>query len=131
MADRPQNPEGLKPPQLQRLEEHVRRGQLMSPDDLLLAAYAHLEDIQGLHTPDAQLDVELAESISHVFDRLVSDWDNFSPVEQSWLRGMIRYFAKSDDHRHDYQQGGLHDDLEVLNACLRYVHREDLLVAEP
>jgi hypothetical protein len=130
VGDRPHCPDGLKPPQLERLEEHVRRGQLLSPEDLLQAAYAHLEDIQGLSVQDPDLDVALAASISHILDRIVSEWDTFSPVEQSWLRGLICYFAKSDDERHDYHRGGLRDDLEVLNACLRYVHREDLIRPE-
>ncbi len=131
MVDLPHRPEGLRPPQLERLEEHVRRGQLMAPEDLLQGAYAHLEDIQGLSVQDPQVDVKLAELISHVLDRVVSEWDTFSPVEQSWLRGMMRYFAKSNDECHDYHHAGLRDDLEVLNACLRHVHRDDLLLSEP
>jgi hypothetical protein len=124
VVDHPHLPEGLKPHQLEQLEEHVRNGQLIPPDLLLQSAYAHLEDVQAWGRQRPGINVELAESICHVLDRIVSEWDAFSPVEQSWLRGVIRYFGKSNDQLHDFRAGGLADDLDVLNACLRYVHRE-------
>ena len=118
-------PEGLNEVQLARLEEHVRRGQLLAPDRLLQAAYAHLEDVQSAQGQHPEIDAALAESICHVLDRVVSEWDGFSPSEQSWLRGALRYFTKSDDEQHDFEIGGFRDDLEVLNACLRFAHRSD------
>ena len=124
MVDHPHRPDGLKTHQLAQLEEHVRSGQLIAPELLLQSAYAHLEDVQGQGLQRPDVNVELAESICHVLDRIVSEWDSFSPVEQSWLRGVIRYFSKSNDQRHDYEAGGFSDDLDILNACLRYVHRE-------
>jgi hypothetical protein len=102
----------------------------VSPEHLLQAAYAHLEDIQGWHTQDPSVDVELAGTISHVLDRVVSEWETFSPVEQSWLRGMLRYFAQCNDRYHDFSDGGMRDDLEIVNACLRFVNRQDLLLPE-
>jgi hypothetical protein len=102
----------------------------VSPENLLQAAYAHLEDIQGWHTQDPSVDVRLAQSIACVLDRVVTEWDSFSPVEQSWLRGVIRYFAQCNDRYHDFHNGGLRDDLEVVNACLRFVNRQDLLLPD-
>jgi hypothetical protein len=122
-------PEGLNRRQLERLEEHVRRGQLLAPERLLQAAYAHLEDVQGLHMKRPEIDASLAEAICHVLDRLVSEWESFTPVEQSWLRGVIRYFSKSDDDHPDFEHEGFRDDVEVLNACLTYVHREDWVLS--
>lgn len=123
MVDHPHTPDGLKPQQLAQLEEHVRRGQLVDHELLLQSAYAHLEDVQGQSREQPGVNVALAERICHVLDRLVAEWDAFSPVEQSWLRGVIRYFSKSNDLRHDFRPGGFADDLDILNACLRYVHR--------
>ena len=119
-----EHPRGLNEPQLAELVEHVRRGQLLAPERLLQTAYAHLEDVQSAHSECPQIDTALAESICHVLDRIVSEWDCFSPTEQSWLRGVLRYFTKSDDKCHDFQRDGLRDDVEVLNACLRFVGRE-------
>ena len=124
MVEHPHLPPGLKPQQLERLEEHVRGGQLIPPEALLQSAYAHLEDVQSLAQQRPEVNVALAQSICHVLDRIVSEWESFSPVEQSWLRGVIRYFSQSNDQRHDFRSGGFADDLEVLNACLRYVQRE-------
>jgi hypothetical protein len=121
-------PDGLERRQLERLEEYVQRGHLMEPEFLLRSAYSHLEDMQQLRAEHQDIAVELAEAICRVLDRIVTDWDSFSPVEQSWLRGMMWYFAKSNDELHDHLRGGFRDDLEVLNACLRYVRREEWLL---
>lgn len=118
-------PEGLNERQSARLEEHVRRGQLMTPDRLLQAAYAHLEDVQDAKAQHAEVDAAMAESICQVLGRVVSEWEVFSPAEQSWLRGALWYFTKSDDDHPDFQLGGFRDDLEVLNACLRFARREE------
>jgi hypothetical protein len=117
-------PEGLERRQLERLEEYVQRGHLMAPEHLLQTAYAHLEDIQGLSTRPGDAELEMARAICQLLDRIVSEWEAFSPVEQSWLRGVMWYFAKSNDECHDHQLGGFRDDAEVLNACLRYVRRD-------
>jgi hypothetical protein len=124
VVDHAHSPDGLKPHQLAQLAEHVRSGQLMAPELLLQSAYAHLEDVQVQAVQRPDVNVALATSICHVLDRIVSEWDSFSPVEQSWLRGVIRYFSQSNDQRHDYQAGGFADDLDILNASLRYVRRE-------
>ena len=120
---RPRLP-GLNEPQLQQLTEHVRRGHLATPERLLQTAYAHLEDVQIAQASQPKIDTALAESICQVLGRIVADWETFSPTEQSWLRGVLRYFTKSDDKCPDLQIGGLRDDVEVLNACLRFVQRD-------
>ena len=43
---------------------------------------------------------------------------------------MLRYFAQCNDRYHDFSSGGLRDDLEIVNACLRFVDRQDLLLPE-
>ncbi len=123
-------PVGLSLRQLARLEEHVERGQLLSPERLLQAAYAHLEDVQAAHAQHPELDVSLAEVICHVLDRVVAEWDAFSPVEQSWLRGVMQYFTKSNDARPDFAASGFSDDAEVLNACLRFVGRSQWVIPQ-
>jgi hypothetical protein len=124
VADHPHLPDRLKPHQLAQLEEHVQSGQFVAPELLLQSAYAYLEDVQSLARQRPDIHAELAEQICHVLDRIVSEWESFSPVEQSWLRGMMRYFSKSNDQRHDFQLDGFTDDVEILNACLCFVHRE-------
>ncbi len=124
MSEQVGQPDGLNERQLARLEEHVRRGQLLSPEQLLQAAYAHLEDVQGEQAQHPEIDRVLAESICHVLGRVVSEWDVFSPTQQSWLRGALWYFIKSDDDQPDFQADGFRDDQEVLNACLRFAQRD-------
>ena len=130
MSEHTHQPAGLNPRQLARLEEHVRRGQLLAPERLLQAAYAHLEDVQGVHVQHPELDAALAAAICHVLDRVVSEWDAFSPVQQSWLRGAMQYFTKSDDERPDFGAEGFCDDAEVLNACLRFAGRGEWVLPE-
>ncbi len=128
MDDARLQPAGLNVIQLQRLEEHVRRGQLVGPDMLLQAAYEHLDEARTARNSFTEVELELAESIVHRLDRVVSEWDTFSPTQQAWLRGAMRYFSVSDDEVPDFVAGGFRDDLEVLNACLRYVRRDDLVL---
>ncbi len=117
-------PVGLNARQSARLEEHVRRGQLLTPERLLQAAYAHLEDVQDAQVQHPEIDLEAAGAICVVLSRIVSEWDAFSPTEQSWLRGALWYFIKTQDEHPDFDAGGFRDDLEVLNACLRFARRE-------
>lgn len=128
MEDAKRQPAGLNVIQLQRLEEHVHRGQLVPPDMLLQAAYAHLDEARTAQSKFTEVELELAESIVHRLDRLVSEWDTFSPTQQAWLRGAMRYFSVSEDEVPDFAEGGFRDDLDVLNACLRYVRRDDLVL---
>ena len=130
MEQHSHQPTGLNARQLARLDEHARHGQMLPPDRLLQAAYAHLEDVQGLHVKNPQIDAPLAAALCQIFDRIVSEWEAFTPVEQSWLRGALRYFSVPGDDFHDLQPGGFHDDLEVLNACLRFVGREQWILPE-
>lgn len=128
MSEQMPSPAGLNELQLARLEEHVRRGQLLSPERLLQAAYAHLEDVQEAGARHPEVNATVAASICHVLGCVVAEWESFSPVEQSWLRGALRYFTKAEDECPDFTGGGFLDDVEVLNACLRFVHREQLVL---
>jgi len=114
---------GLTDHQRERLTEFVRHGQMLAPESLLLAANAHLDDLQMVHGDRSPDDAHLAGAIYQVLGRVVSEWDRFSPSEQSWLRGVMQYFSRSDDAVPDDQPGGLDDDVMVLNACLRFVGR--------
>lgn len=125
MESNSHQPTGLNPRQLARLDEHAQSGHMLPPEHLLQAAYAHLEDVQGLQVGNPEIDASLAATICQIFDRIVAEWEAFSPVEQSWLRGAMRYFSIQDDDFPDLGPGGFQDDLEVLNACLRFAGREE------
>ncbi len=125
MNEQMHKPDGLNLEQLVRLEEHMGSGQLLAPDRLLQAAYAHLEDVQDAKARHPEVDAVTAEAICHVLDRVVSEWETFSPAEQSWLRGALWYFIKSNDEQPDLEVDGFRDDLEVLNACLRFARRQE------
>jgi hypothetical protein len=124
----PLRPDGLNPTQLDRLQEHAQRGQLIAPEKLLRNACEYLDEVRQAHQADTGVDLVVAEQIVHVLSRVVADWHTFTPAQQSWLRGALRYFAVSGDDLPDLQRGGFQDDLEVLNACLVFVRREDLLL---
>jgi hypothetical protein len=119
-------PDGLNERQCERLREFVRRGQMMSPEALLRMAHAHLEDARAAHHDHPDVNVNLAVCIVQVLDLVVTQWGTFTPAQQSWLRGAMGYFAKSEDDQPDFSQHGFADDVEVLNACLRHVGRYDL-----
>ncbi len=118
MTDPRLRPPGLNERQLERLDEHVHRGQLVSTEQLLQAAYEHLDELREARMHNANIDLATAEVIVHTMDRLVTEWDTFSPAEQSLLRGAMRYFSKNRDDIPDLKEHGLEDDVEVINACL-------------
>lgn len=128
MTDPRLRPPGLSETQLQRLREHVNRGQLATTDQLLQAAYEHVDDLREASMGGMRTDLKTAEAIAHVLDRLTAEWDTFTPSEQSLLRGAIRYFSKNRDEIPDAEEHGLDDDVEVLNACLVAVQRRDLML---
>ena len=121
-------PDGLNERQCERLREYVRRGQMVSPEALLRQAHAHLENARAAHHAERDVNLNLAVCIVQVLDLVVTQWASFTPAEQSWLRGAMGYFAKSEDEQPDFAQYGFGDDVEVLNACLRHVGRRDLLL---
>jgi uncharacterized membrane protein YkvA (DUF1232 family) len=128
MNDPPTHPAGLTSGQLERLEELVRHSHGFSPKNLLQLAYSHLDDVQGIRAKKPEVDSKLAEAIFHVIDRVASEWQSFSPVEQSWLRASIEYFLKPDDAQPDLAEDGFRDDVQVLNACLRFAGREEWIL---
>ncbi len=121
-------PDGLNERQCERLKEFVRRGQMVSPEALLRAAHAHLDDALAARHEEEGVNMNLAVCIVQVFDRVVTEWMSFTPAQQSWLRGAMVYFSKSEDDQPDFCVQGFADDVEVLNACLRQAGRSDLVL---
>ena len=121
-------PDGLNERQCERLKEFVRRGQMVSPEALLRAAHAHLDDALAARHDESGVNMNLAVCIVQVLDRVVTEWMTFTPAQQSWLRGAMGYFTNSEDDQPDFSLHGFADDVEVLNACLRQAGREDLLL---
>ena len=128
-ADEHACPEGLNERQCERLRDYVRRGQMVSPEVLLQAAHAHLDDAVAAHHGEPGVNLNLAVCIVQVLDVVVTQWPTFTPAQQSWLRGAMGYFARSDDAQPDFAEFGFADDVEVLNACLRHAGRNDLALS--
>jgi hypothetical protein len=127
-ADENACPDGLNERQCERLREYVRRGQMVSPEGLLRTAHAHVDNARAAYHVEPAVNVNLAVCILQVLDLVVTQWASFTPAQQSWLRGAMGYFARSDDEQPDFAQHGFGDDVEVLNACLRHVNRGDLVL---
>jgi uncharacterized membrane protein YkvA (DUF1232 family) len=73
------------------------------------------------------INVRLAAAIVSLLEKLVSHWGSLAPNQAFWVKGAMHYFATSNDDEPDFQSPlGFEDDAEILNACLKFIGRNDL-----
>ena len=116
----------------QRRSEHFRvdgRGVRCAPGELLVEAKTHLETARNAHASKRMINLRLATAIVETIGRLIDQWDSVPALSRSWLIGAICYFSRSDDDEPDFSSPiGFEDDVEVLNACLRFARLSDLCI---
>lgn len=122
-------PEGLTQKEFDLLSSCVKDAFSLTPDGLLERAASHLEKIHEAQKRNAYVNLKLAEAIYNIFQNLVNDWNNLPQVSYPWLQGMMYYFTLSSDLEDDFISPiGFDDDVEIMNACLRFADREDLCI---
>ena len=121
------HPSNLTRSQFDRLSECALGAETISPHDLLAAAEHHLERTRAAHAANRLINVRLASAIVGVLEELVGTWGSMESNQAWWLRGAMDYFATSNDDEPDFQSPlGFEDDAEILNACLKFIGRNDL-----
>jgi uncharacterized membrane protein YkvA (DUF1232 family) len=79
------------------------------------------------HRKNRLVNLRLAMAIRDTIGKLTTVWDEQSEVARTWLAAAVLYFSHIDDDEPDFNSAiGFEDDLEVLNACLRFAERDDL-----
>jgi len=120
-------PEGLTQKAFDLLNKCAKDASSLSTNELLDRAASHLEKIREAQRRNAYVNLKLAEAIYNNFQIVVNDWDRLPQASYPWLQGMMYYFALSSDLEDDFISPiGFDDDVEIMNACLRFADREDL-----
>lgn len=121
------HPSNLTKSQFDHLSECAYGAETIPPQDLLVAAKQHLERTQAAHASNRLINVRLASAIVGVLEKLMDAWSSLNANQAWWLRGAMHYFATRNDDEPDFQSPlGFEDDAEILNACLKFIGRNDL-----
>lgn len=120
-------PSGLTRFQLNQLSEYTHQAMFLTPAILLDKASSHLQQAVDAHQKKRLVNLRLATAIQDKIKKVLVDWDKLPEVARPWLAAAILYFSSNHDEEPDFASSiGFEDDLEVLNACLRFAQREDL-----
>lgn len=123
------NPTGLTRSQHNELSELMDEASDVTPQELLSEARAHLEAARSAHASNRMINLRLATAVVETIGRAIDQWGSVSALSRSWLIGAICYFSRSDDDEPDFSSPiGFEDDVEVLNACLRFAKLSDLCI---
>jgi uncharacterized membrane protein YkvA (DUF1232 family) len=120
-------PTNLTRSQFVRLSACANAAESVLPQDLLSATRQHLDRTRAAHAANPLVNVRLAAAIVGVLEELFRTWSCLASNQAWWLRGAMHYFATSNDDEPDFQSPlGFEDDAEILNACLRFIGRNEL-----
>jgi len=121
------NPSGLTRSQFDQLSKYASHAHHKTPQELLEDSRRHLDQTKEAYASNRMINMRLATSIVDVIEKVVEDWESLRPDAKNWLAGAFFYFAHSDDDEPDFNSPiGFEDDVEVLNACLRFSKLEAL-----
>lgn len=122
-------PTGLPRLLSQRLSDSLSQAEAIPLPQLLFAAQLHLREVEAAHRRNRLINLRLATAIYQTFLRVAEEWAAIPTQAQPWLAGAIFYFTQSNDDEPDFHSAiGFEDDVEVLNACLRFAQLENLCI---
>lgn len=120
-------PDGLTVSQFNRLAKYANKAPLFTTAELLVEITRHVNAATAAHQKNRLVNLRLAMAIRDAIEKIISDWDDQSEVARPWLAAAILYFSHADDDEPDFNSAvGFEDDVEALNACLRFAQRDDL-----
>ncbi len=120
-------PKGLSKTQFIQLEICARRAEFSTKEQLRSLADSHLRNIVQAHQTNRLINLQLAQAIHQTIQVVLDTWEAKAEFHRWWLGGAIFYFAEVADDEPDFDSPlGFEDDTEVLNACLKFAHCENL-----
>ncbi|QDV25304.1 hypothetical protein [Aureliella helgolandensis] len=123
-------PTGISRHQLESLSSFADSAQGASAGLLLSQAEEHAKNAEVAYLQNAIVNRRLAIAILDSIQAVLSRWSELPESYKYWLGGAIRYFVSSNDEEPDFNSPiGFEDDVEVLNACLRFARLNDLCLA--
>ena len=122
-------PAGLTRQQCDQLSANAERSERYTLTELAEMAKQHVERATRAHARNVLVNVKLAEAIGNCIQDLIGSWDSLPPHSHVWLRSAFHYFAVSNDSEPDFSSAiGFEDDVEILNACVKFAGRAELLI---
>jgi len=120
-------PDKLVVSQFNSLTKYLNRAALLTPNELLVEANRHVNAASDAYRKNRLVNLRLAMAIRDVIKKLTTTWEEQLEVARPWLAAAILYFSHAGDDEPDFDSAiGFEDDVEVLNACLRFAERDDL-----
>jgi len=114
---------------LEKLFSHKKAAEKEEVEELFLDAEIHLSKAHEANEQTGIVNIAVAETIVDLFRVVKDEWHTLNPVARPWCKGMMSYFISMDDDENDFNSPiGFDDDVEVINACLRFAGREDLVI---
>jgi hypothetical protein len=97
--------------------------------ELTLLLEQTMEKTRELAMNSARIDLRLAEEISSRCRLLLEHYDEFTPQEQAFVIGAVRYFVVDDDpFSDDTFASGFDDDAQVINHVLEHLGIEGMYI---
>ena len=122
-------PSGLTRSQVDELRNIAEQLAGKNIEELLADANAHVDLAAALSQANSFINEELAACIGTKIEAVASQWSDLPGDARFWLGGAIGYFIASDDEEGDFSSPiGFEDDVEILNACLRFANMNQLTI---
>ncbi len=117
------------PEEARELFDRLLREPLCDPGELRGEVIAYTSAFDPLASREIASDPILAMSISSVCVALLEEMSDKTPeLERRLVQAACRYFIIEQDAVPDQREGGLEDDMQVVNAVARHLGREDLVI---
>ncbi len=105
----------------------LKRAEKDEVSNLFFQAREHLQHANEVNERTGMINLAVAEAIVGVFQIVYDEWQTIPPIARPWCKAMVAYFSADDDDEDDFSSPiGFDDDVEVVNACLKFAGREDL-----
>lgn len=119
--------ENLSPNYYETLQQILPKSRKYEASHLFEACSQHANYALEKYKENPLIDFETAEKLATAFKGIEDKWDTLSTDAKDYLKGAMYYFAISEDDEPDFSSfTGFDDDVEVINACLKFAELDHL-----
>jgi hypothetical protein len=88
-------------------------------------------DVDSAAAGRSGVDVALSEAITERLERLLGEWDQLDEEQRAVVHAAVEYYVLDDDGEADLDSElGFEDDAAVVNACVRWLGRAELVIRD-
>lgn len=119
----------LSPKYFETLQQILPKSRKYKESHLFEACSQHANYALEKFKENPIIDFETAEKLSKAFLGIEEKWEELTDDAKDNLKGAMYYFAISEDDEPDFSSfTGFDDDVEVINACLKFAKLDNLLI---